>query len=131
MRFFRTLVTALLLFFAVIVNAQQGPSITINGEPVQQQVVRITFSGDNAVLHFSDGSQLTAAMQELVLQFEKGTSTIIEALKSPVTDRFLIQGLPEGTPVTIYDTQGKTVLTTTAIPFLSRTLSSGIPSRSS
>lgn len=104
--------TALLMCCGMAFSAQQGPSVTVNGEVLEKQVVSLTFSGNNVVLHFIDGSELSADMQELVLLFEKGTSTAIEVLKTPVTDRFLLEGLPVGTPVTIYDAQGKIVMTT-------------------
>ena len=110
-------------------SAQQGPSVTVNGEVLEKQVASLTFSGDNVVLHFIDGSQLSADMQELVLQFENGTSASIEVLKTPVTDRFQLDGLPEGTPVTIYDARGKTVLTakfSSLSPLSIQSLRSGI-----
>lgn len=119
MKTIRTLVTTLLLTFAVTtVSAQQGATVTVNGETLEQQVVSITFDGDNAVLHFADGAQLSADMQTLVLLFPKGTETVIQVLSQPVGDTFRLEGLPAGTPVSVYDAKGRQVLAT-VVPLVS------------
>jgi hypothetical protein len=55
---------------------------------------------------------MVADMAELVIDFTASQETAIQVLKTPVGNQLLIEGLPVGTPVTIYDAQGKVVLRT-------------------
>ena len=125
MKRIRAIVTALLMLFTVAISAQQETSVTINGEALETQVVKITFDGDNVVLHFTDGTQLTADMQSVVLLFTKNSETTIQVLKQPVSDAFSLDGLPIGTPVCVYDAQGRLVLSTVTPRFSVMSLHSG------
>ena len=88
-------------------------TLTINGETVEKAVVSITFDGDNVVLHFDDASEQSADMNTVTLNIDV-SGTGISVLKGEVTDRLSIEGLPEGTPVTIYDASGRLVLSSLA-----------------
>ena len=90
-------------------------TLTINGETVEKAVVSITFDGDNVVLHFDDASEQSADMNTVTLNIDV-SGTGISVLKGEVTDRLSIEGLPEGTPVTIYDASGRLVLSSLISP---------------
>ncbi len=112
MKMIRMIAIALFAMCALAMNAQKGSVVTINGNRLESQVVKITFTGEQAVLHFADGNQMVADMAELVIDFTASQETAIQVLKTPVDNQLLIEGLAVGTPVTIYDAQGKVVLRT-------------------
>lgn len=99
-------------------------TLTINGETVEKAVVCITFDGDNVVLHFDDASEQSADMNTVTLKIDI-SGTGISVLKGEVADRLSVEGLPEGTPVTIYDASGRLVLSART-PLLS-SLNSKLP----
>lgn len=112
MKTIRMIAIAMFAMCALALNAQKGFVVTINGDKLESQVVKITFSGEQAVLHFADGNSMTTDMTELVIDFTGSQETAIQVLKTPVDNQLLIEGLAVGTPVTIYDAQGKVVLRT-------------------
>lgn len=87
--------------------------LTINGQTVEKTVSRITFDGDNVVLHFLDNTSQVEDMDAVVLGFDYNTTSIY-SFEGEVKGKLNLGGLPEGTVVTIYDAKGRTVATTTA-----------------
>lgn len=94
-------------------KAESKQTLTINGQTVESIVTRITFEGDNVVLHFKGGESQTADMDAVVLGFEYSPTTAISVLRGTVDNYLNLAGLDEGTVVSIYDAQGKLVRTTT------------------
>ena len=94
-------------------KAESKQTLTINGQTVESIVTRITFEGDNVVLHFKGGESQTADMDAVVLGFEYSPTTAIGVLRGTVDNYLNLAGLDEGTVVSIYDAQGKLVRTTT------------------
>ena len=103
-----------LLMLAVGARADGVQTLTVNGETVEKTVVRITFDGDNVVLHFDDDSQQTADMNTVVLGFSYSGTVAVGTLHKPVGNVLHLEGLDEGIVVSIYDAQGKIVATATA-----------------
>ena len=98
------------------IKADTTQTLIINGEVVEKIVTKITFEGDNAVLTFSDETNISEDMGNVILRFSSSPTSIknVEAfqLNNVVGDNLDINGLAEGTKVVIYDTSGKDVITT-------------------
>lgn len=98
------------------IKADTTQTLIINGEPVEKVVTKITFNGDLAVLTFSDATEISEDMGNVILRFSSSPTSIknVEAfqLNNVVGDNLDINGLAEGTKVVIYDTSGKDVITT-------------------
>ena len=94
-------------------KAESKQTLTINGQTVESIVTRITFEGDNVVLHFKGGESQTADMDAVVLGVEYSPTTALGVLRGTVDNYLNLAGLDEGTVVSIYDAQGKLVRTTT------------------
>ena len=110
------LFSATLLMLASPIKAVTTQTLIINGEPVEKVVTKITFNGDLAVLTFSDATEISEDMGNVILRFSFSPTSIknVEAfqLNNVVGDNLDINGLAEGTKVVIYDTSGKDVITT-------------------
>ena len=110
------LFSAALLMLASPIKADTTQTLIINGEVVEKIVTKITFEGDNAVLTFSDETNISEDMGNVILRFSSSPTSIknVEAfqLNNVVGDNLDINGLAEGTKVVIYDTSGKDVITT-------------------
>ena len=113
MRKFLSVAAVLLLMSVSFAKAESKQTLTINGQTVESIVTRITFEGDNVVLHFKGGDSQTADMDAVVLGFEYSPTTSICVLRGTVDNYLNLAGLDEGTVVSIYDAQGKLVRTTT------------------
>lgn len=113
MRKFLSVAAVLLLMSVSFAKAESKQTLTINGQTVESIVTRITFEGDNVVLHFKGGESQTADMDAVVLGFEYSPTTAISVLRGTVDNYLNLAGLDEGTVVSIYDAQGKLVRTTT------------------
>lgn len=98
------------------IKAVTTQTLIINGEPVEKVVTKITFNGDLAVLTFSDATEISEDMGNVILRFSSSPTSIknVEAfqLNNVVGDNLDINGLAEGTKVVIYDASGKDVITT-------------------
>jgi len=109
--------TALSLLCATTVAAADGQTLVVNGETVAKTVTKITFSGDNVVLHFADTSTQEADMSTVVLSFSE-TSAIKElttySLRGLVGNSLNLSGLKAGTETAVYDAAGKLMLRSTA-----------------
>ena len=110
------LFSAALLMLASPIKAVTTQTLIINGEPVEKVVTKITFNGDLAVLTFSDATEISEDMGNVILRFSSSPTSIknVEAfqLNNVVGDNLDINGLAEGTKVVIYDASGKDVITT-------------------
>lgn len=113
MRKILSVAAVLLLMSVSFAKAESKQTLTINGQTVESIVTRITFEGDNVVLHFKGGESQTADMDAVVLGFEYSPTTAISVLRGTVDNYLNLAGLDEGTVVSIYDAQGKLVRTTT------------------
>ena len=110
------LISAFMMMMASPIKAETTQTLIINGEPVEKVVTKITFNGDLAVLTFSDATEISEDMGNVILRFSSSPTSIknVEAfqLNNVVGDNLDINGLAEGTKVVIYDTSGKDVITT-------------------
>ena len=63
------LFTLCLLACALQAMADNKPTVTIAGEPVEGSLVRITFEADNAILEFSDAGAIETDMADVDISF--------------------------------------------------------------
>jgi methionine-rich copper-binding protein CopC len=105
---------ACLLSVAFTAQAGNVQTLVINGEKVEKVVARITFEGDNVVLTFSDQTAQTTDMENVKLSFTPEDLTAIGTIRNAVNKTFSIEGLEPGTEITVYNADGKQVLTTHA-----------------
>ena len=63
------LFTLCLLACALQAMADNKPTVTIAGEPVEGSLVRITFEADNAILEFCDAGAIEADMADVDISF--------------------------------------------------------------
>lgn len=94
---------------------ESGQTITINGQTVDKTATELTFDGDNVILHFNDGTQLSADMASVIINF--GTTTGIDNiqafnLKGTVGGILNLTGITPGQTIQIYDISGKKILET-------------------
>ena len=110
------LISAFMMMMASPIKADTTQTLIINGEVVEKIVTKITFEGDNAVLTFSDETNISEDMGNVILRFSSSPTSIknVEAfqLNNVVGDNLDINGLAAGTKVVIYDASGKDVITT-------------------
>ncbi len=110
------LISAFMMMMASPIKAVTTQTLIINGEPVEKVVTKITFNGDLAVLTFSDATEISEDMGNIILRFSSSPTSIknVEAflLNNVVGDNLDIDGLTAGAQVTIYDASGKDVITT-------------------
>ena len=108
----KKIVTLLLSLFLTVGSAFADNSqvVIINGQEVQKVATKITFSGDNATVSFSDGSSQTADMAQVVIYLN--VTTDIRKVETfnfngLIGDDIRLSNIAEGTTVTIYDAAGK------------------------
>ena len=110
------LFSAALLMLASPIKAETTQALIINGEPVEKVVTKITFNGDLAVLTFSDATEISEDMGNVILRFMPAPTAIKDVtayqMNKVVGDNLDINGLTAGTKVVIYDASGKDVITT-------------------
>ena len=110
------LISAFMMMCTSSIKADTTQTLIINGDVVEKIVTKITFEGDNAVLTFSDETNISEDMGNVILRFSSSPTSIknVEAfqLNNVVGDNLDINGLAAGTKVTIYDASGKDVITT-------------------
>ena len=108
----KKIVTLLLSLFLTVGTAFADNSqvVIINGQEVEKFATKITFSGDNAIVTFSDGTTDTADMSNVVIHLN--VSTDISKVQTfnfngLIGDELHLSNIAEGTAVTIYDATGK------------------------
>lgn len=98
----------------------QEQTITVNGQKVEGIAVRLTFDGDNVVIHFEDGTETSAEMENTTIDISSTTDNI-EGLNSAfavkgniVGDKLFVSGLSDGEPMSLISAGGYAVAKTTA-----------------
>ena len=124
------LFSAALLMLASPIKAATTQALIINGEPVEKVVTKITFNGDLAVLTFSDATEISEDMGNIILQFSSAPTSIKDIAASQmnkvVDGELNIEGLPAGTQVVIFDASGKQIMATMATQINVSSLKSGV-----
>lgn len=110
------LFSTVLLMHASSIKAAKTQTLIINGEPVEKVVTKITFDGDMAILTFSDATNISEDMGNVVLRFSDSPTSIKDIttyqINKVVGDNLLINGLADEAKLIIYDASGKDVITT-------------------
>jgi len=88
---------SLLLFLAAtsFALADNTQKVTVSGTTIDKTVKQLSFSGDNVVMNFTDGTSQTEDMSNVIITFS--TSTAIKALSSE----------PENAPTQYFDMSGR------------------------
>ena len=124
------LFSAALLMLASPIKAITTQTLIINGEPVEKVVTKITFNGDLAVLTFSDATEISEDMGNVILQFSSAPTSIkdiaVFQMNKVVDGELNIEGLPAGTQVVIFDASGKQLMATMATQINVSSLKSGV-----
>lgn len=116
----KIMISLLLVLFTTISSwAGNVQTVTINGETVEKTVCQISFSGDNVVLTFSDGTNVTQDMSEVSIALSKTNDTATGALKvfsygKVVGDKFIVGNISDKSPIAIYNAAGVRCLQTVA-----------------
>lgn len=87
-------------------------TLTINGQKVDKAVSVITFDGDNAVLHFGDGTSQTADMESVEISFDiSGIADVATfSLNGWVEgDELVVEGLEAGLKMEVCNLGGQCV----------------------
>lgn len=114
----KMLLSLALMLLGATVTANAAHTLTINGEEVQKTVSRVTFDGNNVVLHFNDGSESQSHdMNSVALAFNNTTG--IEEINvmeftGVVNGILTLGGVEAGTLVEVYNINGMTVAAATA-----------------
>ena len=74
----KLILMACLLTMGLYVQAENKQTVTVGERTLEQNVVKITFDGDNVNMNLSDGTSMTADMNEVSIAFDWVTSMIIE-----------------------------------------------------
>lgn len=96
-------------------NSYSERIIRIEGLELQQAVSRISFKGDTAVLHFSEGDSLSTHCLFLTIEFtgDSGLSplqnTRVLVARNPVKDLLPLENLETGSLLLLYDVEGRLV----------------------
>lgn len=113
--------------------ADNSQVVIINGQKVEKVATKITFSGDNATVSFSDGSSQTADMAQVVIYLNVTTDIRkVEtfSFNGLIGDVLTLSNVAEGTTVTIYDATGKVLqqvkATDTTLSLNTASLKSGV-----
>lgn len=80
-------------------DKQTGQTLTVNNEKVERVVSEIQLDGNNAILLFTDGGQMTADMRLVTLTMNYDEATGISSLKMKDKDG----------KVEVYDLQGRRI----------------------
>lgn len=101
----------LFIFFTCLYgNLWENPNFKVNGAEVTTTVESMTFENDNAILHFSDGTQSTHDMSIVEILFPQ-ISTLTEnssyILSQIVHDQLVIENCAPNQLVSIFDRAGR------------------------
>ena len=115
-RFYTLLLAALTAIPGMAQSAQA--EVTVNGMKATRALARITFDGDNVVLHFADGSEDVSADMDGVT-IDLGNATPVGSLKTLTAphvegDRLVIGGTRRGERIALCDATGRRIMQTTA-----------------
>ncbi len=104
---------ALLCLFSLHIFSEK--IVRIEGQELQQELCRIHFSGDTAVLHFAQGDSLSTLCVLLSIEFtkESGLSPLSVSdfllARQPIRDQVLLNNLEVGMDLVLYDIQGRLI----------------------
>lgn len=110
------------VFFAMsMTNAfcSDGPVLIVNGQVIEHSKVKFEPTGEansELLLTFEDGTKMTVNPNEMVTIVQEEVITSIMnarfgSLAAKSGDRLTIQGASEGSAISIYNTEGKLLLT--------------------
>ena len=91
----KLLTTLLTTVCCLIASADNEPVVTVNGQTTTQTVKKLTFNGDNVVLHFADGSTQEVDMADVTIAF-----TTADAVKA-------LENADKNAPTTYFDLNGR------------------------
>ena len=115
-KIFLTMALVLSSIVAVIAD-EVKPVITVNGTEVEKAMSEITFSGNNVIISYVDGTSASfAKTDEIILTFD-GTTAVgsVEAAYETfsyngiVDGQLKVSGLADGTKVQVYSASGLNV----------------------
>jgi hypothetical protein len=94
-----------------------NPIVNINGTQMGQTLTKLTFSGDNVILHFNDGTIDTTddlASVYIDMQTVTGITSLKAYQSNKITDNcVLLNDIPSGGLVTVYNIAGQKIIQTT------------------
>lgn len=96
--------------------ADNSQVVVINGQEVQKVATKITLSGDNATVTFSDGTSQTADMSAVTIYLNVATDIRrVEtfSFNGIVGDELMLSNLTDGIGIELYDASGRKVQTAT------------------
>ncbi|MBR1463033.1 MAG: T9SS type A sorting domain-containing protein [Prevotella sp.] len=108
----KTMISMLLtLLLCLQAKADGGQTIIINGNTVEKTVTRITFSGDQVVLRFSDNTTQTSDMASISITLSANQDTGIGNIEmftfsGKVGNKLDISNIADGTTIEIFNTSG-------------------------
>lgn len=108
----KILITCMMLFAVAYAGRAASHSLTVNGQKVDKTVSSITFDGDSAVLHFQDGSSMSADMETVEISIDMSGIADVEtfSLNGWVEgDVLVVEGLEPGVPVEVCNLAGQRV----------------------
>lgn len=96
-------------------HAAMVQTVTVNGvEVAGKSVASMTFSGDDAVIVYSDNSSETAPIEQVRILFSYGTTGISNAnqtgvfsFNGVVNGKLNVNGIAPGTKAVLYDANGR------------------------
>jgi hypothetical protein len=105
------LLTAAALLNTVNLFAEESKTVTINGNSIDKITTKITFEGDNAVLHFTDGTTMSADMSTVNISLVPDITNSIRnahvfTTKDIEGNTIAINGTKKGDAIAIYNLQG-------------------------
>lgn len=127
MRKILLIISAFWLMCVATATATSGQTIIVNGETLQKTAVKLTFDGDNVVLHFADATTATFDMATVVLTF--GESSAIHSvyeLRQTIDNKLSLGNLEPDTEVLVFNAAGKQIVRSTASSLDVSALNSGI-----
>ncbi|MCK9300451.1 MAG: T9SS type A sorting domain-containing protein [Bacteroidales bacterium] len=103
------------LFSLFSLKAFSERIVRIEGQELQQAVSRISFRGDTAILHFSEGDSLDTPCLLLAIEFtdESGLSPLqnsrVLLARNPVKESLVLENLEVGSSLLLYDSEGRLI----------------------
>lgn len=111
----KKIILAMWLFAATLnVMGDNVQTITVNGEPLTgKTVTKMTFNGSDVTLVFADNTSDTYGMELVRVVF--GTTVGINDIRVAARHGFVdgelvVDGIPDGTVVNVFDMSGKTAV---------------------
>lgn len=111
----KKIILAMWLFAATLnVMGDNVQTIIVNGEPLTgKTVTKMTFSGSDVTLVFADNTSDTYGMElvKVVFGTTVGINDISVAARHGFVDgELVVDGIPDGTVVNVFDMSGKTAV---------------------